>query len=349
MILWISLLIAPPAAAGGEGVPAVVPVGEVRINWDFGHLENPGGEGRGEPFAHGFSVPRAELGLVAHVSSRIQTRTVLHATQAHGADYPRGWAVQAQDVYATIQPLETDDFWIQPGVQMTILGSRNLFDEARDSYYLVGPRTEELAELAAVVHGRDLGLRVHGVVAEKLTIDGMVANGNGHTGIGEDNTAKDLSLRLDYGLTRQLHLILSGQRAVDGPEGEQEDLVLSLMSEWRAERLRLMVETIGGTDELDTGERREFLGVQGGLSLERAHQGDLVESQALTGRFGFFDPRIQTVDADAWMTADLSLQNWWHARSPMGFMTGLGYNLWVPMDITVPVGHSVSLQALFQI
>lgn len=353
----------PPPKGHPPHPPPVHPVAEVRINWDFSDLHNVTGEQWGEAFSHGFTVPRAELGLVAHISERIETRTVLHATEAHEQidvdsaltrehiveRYPNGWSVQAQDVYATIRPTDSERFWIQPGVQMTILGSRNLFDEARGDYYLVGPRTEEVAELAEVVHGRDLGLRVHGEVADVLGIDAMVANGNGHTGIGEDNVAKDLSLRLDLGVTKSLHLIASGQRAVDGEEGNQQDLVWSVMTEWRADRLRAMVEAIGGTEDHGRDDLRQFLGGQGGLAIEQEHRGPWLSSRVLTARVGYFDPRIHTVDADAWLTADLSAQGWWNARGPMGLMTGLGYNMWMPMDETQPVSHAVTLQTLFQI
>lgn len=300
---------------------------------------------------------------MAQISDRVATRTVFHATEAHEAvdvdptvtgeylldRYPRGWAFQAQDVYATIRPWKTDAFWIQPGVQMTIFGSRNYFDEARGHYYLVGPRTEEVAELASVVHGRDLGVRAHGDIGERLSLDAMVANGNGHTGLGEDNQAKDLSLRADVAATEALHVIASAQRAVDGEEGKRAHLAWSLMTEWRKDSVRAMVEALGGTQDVGGGDVRQFMGGQGGLALESACDCGPVATRILTARVGYFDPRIHTVDADAWLTADVSMQGWWHARGPMGMMTGLGYNMWMPMDVTQPVGHSVTLQTLFQL
>ncbi len=355
----------PPLDPQGRPLhsPPLHPVGEVRINWDLSRVDNFSGEGRGEAFSHRFTVPRAELGLVARISDRVQTRTVLHATEDHrtvdvdgaiGGEHqvPRhasGWAFQAQDVYATIQPLDTEDFWIQPGVQMTIFGSRNYFDEARGAYYLVGPRTEELAELAGVVHGRDLGVRVHGDVAEIVGLDAMVSNGNGHTGIGEDNLAKDLALRVDVAATEYLHVVTSAQRAVDGPDGGRAHLAWSLMTEWRGDPFRAMVEAIGGTEGHGGSDARKFMGGQGGLALERGRGVGPLTSQVVTARIGYFDPRLPTLDADAWLTTDLSLQGWWRARAPMGMMTGLGYNLWMPLDVAEPVGHAISFQTLFQI
>jgi hypothetical protein len=343
--------------------PPLQPVGEVRINWDLSQLNNFSGEKRGDAFSHRFVVPRAELGLEAFLSDRIQTRTVLHATEVHDTvdvdgsltgehlvdRYPSGWAFQAQDVYATIQPLKTDAFWIRPGVQMTIFGSRNYFDEARGAYYLVGPRTEEVAELAQVVHGRDIGVRVHSDVGKRVGVDFMVANGNGHTGIGEDNLAKDLALRVEMEAAKSLQVVTSFQRAVDGAEGARKHLAWSVMTEWRSDSARVMAEAIGGQEDQSGGEAWDFLGGQGGLALEQKAGAGPLLSHVLTARGGYFDPRIQTIDADAWLTVDVSLQEWWRARAPLGLMTGVGYNMWMPMDVTQPVGHSVTLQTLFQI
>jgi len=335
------------------------------LNWDFSDLQNLSGDKRGPSFHHQISVPRAELGFEARISDRVQTRMVLHGTEAHDRidvdpalltthevdQYPRGWAVQAQDVYATIQPFDSDDFWVQPGVQMTIFGSRNLFDEAQGEYYLVGPRTEELAELAGVIHGRDLGVRVHGdLLDDRLAVDAMVANGEGHTGIGEGNLAKDLSLRLDVAATDALHIIASGQRAIDGPQGRLESLAWSVMAEWRTDGVKALAEYVGGSQDLGpVKDPRQFVGGQGGLAIEHKVNGKRIDRQVLTARAGYFDPIASVVLADAWFTSDLSLQSWWKAHGPMGFMTGLGYNMWLPMDETQPVAHSLVLQTLFQI
>jgi hypothetical protein len=330
------------------------PVGEVRLDLDLSQIGGAPANSRRAGPSQRFGVSRVELGLESSVSEHLETRTVMHAAQASELlelqagqqieRYPTGWAVQAQDVYATLLPFDGDHFWVRAGVQMTLLGSRNLFDEARGEYYLVGPRTEELAELAGVVHGRDLGLRVHGQVFEGLAVDGMVANGGGHTGTEAADQVQDLSARLAYAPTESIQLVASAQRS-----GEDSDVsaAWSLMGEWRGERVRALTEAIGG-DEVP-GQDGPFLGGQAGLAIEREHAGGVVQTQVLSTRLGYLDPQIKTDDADAWLTADLSLQGWWSARSPAGVMTGVGYSMWMPMSIAEPVTHSLRLQALFQL
>lgn len=353
----------PPPKLAPPRPPPIQAVGEVRINWDFSRVDNLSGEGRGDDFSHGFEVPRVELGLNSRVSRRVDARAVIRLAEDHALidqdpsllgeslvpEHPTGWAVQAQDVFATVRPLDTDHFWLRAGVQNTIVGARDYFDVPGQGYYLIGPRTEDVSELAGVVHDREIGLRAHGEIGRALAIDGMVANGNGQTGLGEDNLAKDLSVRVDYGLTETLHVVLSGQRAVDGPEGKLHDLLWSAMTEWRGDGMRAMAEALGGTEDHGGDDVRQFLGGQAGFAMDRSHSGDWLDSKGLAARVGYFDPRIHTVDADAWLTADLSAQGWWRSEGPARFMTGLGYNMWMPMDITQPVAHSVTLQALFKL
>jgi hypothetical protein len=376
LALWIGAAQAqaevPPPVAPGAGrsmAPALVhPVAEVRLDWRFDRLTAAEDAPEEERFAHQFTVPRVELGMQAQPNRRFSVRATLNVVESDArsalipteADEgarsetrvddrdPSGWSVRMRDVYADIRPFDSRAFSVRAGVQPTILGSRGWFDTAMDAYYLVGPRTDEVALLAGLVQDRDIGMRVHGALfGDSLQLDAMVANGTGGVAGGEDNKAKDVSARIDLAPVESLHFVASALTAVHGEDGARSDKVMSFLTQWRHDTLRLMGEYLGGQRGFGGSDPIRFIGGQTGAAGEWSMGGGAVDTGVATARVGYFDPVAEETDATAWLTVDASLQGWWKVPAPFGLMHGLGYSMLMPMDATIPVEHSVVLQMLW--
>lgn len=68
-----------------------------------------------------------------------------------------------------------------------------------------------------------------------------------------------------------------------------------------------------------------------------------VDDLVLVGRFGHDDPSLSTDDADAWMRGDVGIQL--RKRGDAGVMgaLGLGYGVVVPINVLLPIEHSVGV------
>ncbi|MGB0640313.1 MAG: hypothetical protein ACPGTU_13310, partial [Myxococcota bacterium] len=211
-------------------------------------------------------------------------------------------------------------------------------------YHLVSTRPQDLSLIAGMVQARDLGVRAMGeFVNGRASWDVMVFNGTGFKA-PENNRAKDVSAKLSMDIGEQIILTGSGQRHVDGVEEERVDWAWSTMAEWRIENFRVMAEYLGGRVGPEASE--VLVGAQSAVALDIPGSGDMIERWSMTGRWGHFDPHAATQDADAWMLFDGSVQQWWETDSVLSIRSGLGYSVWMPMDLTEPVEHSAILELL---
>jgi hypothetical protein len=251
------------------------------------------------------------------------------------------------DAYIDADILSDAQLTIRSGVQPSNFGSSEYFSNASSPYLLVGPHREDIAVIAGLNHSRDLGVRAMGEVADgRASWDVMVLNGAGHLA-PEDNTPKDISGRLGTAIGEHISLTGSGQRHVDGEEGERVDWSWSTMAEWRSDNLRLMAEYIGGRIGPESTE--VLVGAQSAVAWDLHPSDGLVERWSLTGRWGHFDPHAKTQDADAWMLFDGCVQQWWDSDSSAQVMSGLGYGVFMPMDLTAPVEHSAVIELLIHL
>ena len=72
-----------------------------------------------------------------------------------------------------------------------------------------------------------------------------------------------------------------------------------------------------------------------------------VDDLVLVGRFGHDDPSLSTDDADAWMRGDVGLQLRKQGDAGVMGALGIGYGVVVPINVLLPIEHSVGVvQAL---
>jgi hypothetical protein len=271
---------------------------------------------------------RGKFGMSVKVPTQVgeETATFLHTAFIDLDVIPEDWLT------------------VRMGMQRTNFGARGYFISPTGPYHLVSSRPQELSLIAGMVQPRDLGVRAMGDVFKgRAAWDVMVFNGTGFMA-PEDNRSKDVSARLSADIGDQIVVTGSGQRHVDGVDEGRVDWAWSTMAEWRLEHVRMMAEYLGGRIGPESSE--VLIGAQSAVAVDIPASGDIIERWSMTGRWGHFDPHAATQDADAWMLIDGSVQQWWKTDSVLSFRSGLGYSVWMPMDLTEPVEHSAVLELL---
>ena len=321
---------------------AVQPVFESRFGFMGSRLDNSSGIRPGDDLGMAFSLDRNLLGV------DVQMQPGLSGQFTAGVRVPAQSEEQASvfihNAFLDVDVLSDDWLTVRMGMQATNFGAREYFIRPTGPYHLVGPNPQELALVAGLVQARDLGVRAMGDIAKgQASWDVMVFNGAGFMA-PEDNRSKDVSARLTTRIGEQVILTGSGQRHVDGVDSERVDWAWSTMAEWRLDNVRLMAEYIGGRIGPEASE--VLVGAQSAVALDIPVSGGSIERWSTTGRWGHFDPHAATQDADAWMLFDGSVQQWWKTDSVLSIRSGLGYSVWMPMDLTEPVEHAALLELL---
>jgi hypothetical protein len=351
----------------------VLPVAEARFDWRLERLGAPANAPEAQRFGHRFTVPLVELGLVAEPDTWVAARATVELLEFHPetdaegvVPDSNGWSVGVRDVFVDMFVNRAEGRFVRVGVQPTIVGARGWFNLSEHAYYLVGPRVAEVSVLSGDVYARDIGIRLRDTAfQDRLVTDVMVANGTGSMGSGEENKDKAGSVRIDVAPIERLHLIASGESRLDGTNARNAHQVFSFIAEARLEQWRVMGEFLAGNrrytvsdternwgvqqPRFSPGDSVSFIGGQGGGALSLPVGKGRLDSVAITSRLGFFDPVAEALDAGAWLIADGSVQTWWKVKGGFRLMNGVGYGMYMPMDVTEIVQHTVVFQTLWKL
>jgi hypothetical protein len=337
-LILLLTLVCPQAGAADT----VKPVFESRFGVLGTRLDNSSGVRPGDELGLTFKSGRNLFGVDVQVQPNLRGKVGMSVKVPTQAGEQANTFLHT--AFIDVDVIPEDRLTVRMGMQRTNFGARGYFISPTGPYHLVGPNPQELALIAGMVQPRDLGVRAMGdIVKGRASWDVMVFNGTGFMA-PEDNRAKDVSARLSTDIGERFILTGSGQRHVDGVDGDRIDWAWSTMAEWRLENVRMMAEYLGGRIGPESSE--VLIGGQSAVALDIPVSAGSIERWSMIGRWGHFDPHAATQDADSWMLFDGSVQQWWETDSVLSIRSGLGYSVWMPMDLTEPVEHAALLELL---
>ena len=354
---------AAPTEAAPVMQPVIRPVSEVWLS-----LIGSGLEAGGAPDL-AFSITRGAFGADAALGPRVRTRVLANLTQKAAtttasfttvggdsgevqlATFPNGWTASLRDAWAEVAVDRAERLTVRAGVQPITFGVRDSFPPFGGPFYVVGPDFEEVAVVSGLIPGRSVGARASlAIQGGDGSVDFMVTNGGGSVAQGDDNLGKDAVARLAVTVGPDIHLSGSALYGPRGAEGAIADTLASVSARWASRHLALLGEVHGGevAGEAQSGQTAPVIGLDAAGSTRWDMPGELLESGALVGRFGYYDPHARTVDADAWMLGNVSLQANFPTWGTSGLMAALAYQTVVPMDATAPVSHTAMGQVAWR-
>jgi len=358
-----------PVASGADGASGMAsmastvfrPIGDLRVGLGVDRLDAIG-TGDGTSAGVAFGAPRLVLGVAGDMgpaSARLSLRGVSRTTVTEvgfatvGGDSgvlslpapADGWGIRPNDAWVELRPFRGADVAVRTGVQQTVFGTRDRFEDPSEGLHFVALNEVNTAQRAGVVTDRSVGMSLRSTLArDRVNLDLLASNGPGHMA-GEDNGGKDLSGRVRVAATDSLDVALSGLYGTRGSSDSGQLVAWSAVVGLEGEQYRVSAEGFGGSVDADTssGEATPFIGTEGVL-MGWMEAGGTVERVVAATRLGYFDPQSGSTDADANMLIDASIRGDWATEGGGLVYAGLGYAVGVPMDITADVTHGATLQ-----
>ena len=321
----------------------IVPIAEVRFGGSATGLTSS------EELLLSAVINRAAVGAAGALGEHISTAVLMEAVEVRD-ESSTGYVVRPRDAYIRFPVISTGQVTATVGVQEPIFGQQTWFDDDADGFYTVSPRFQSVTVLSAL-HG----VRVMGAAAtarlpkERGEVSVMMSN-TGDAAVAEDNNGKDVSARLQYTLSEPVTIALSGRSGArnidDSGSLTAGDAAVRItygaISGLFEGVVGINDDGSGGTDQPTFGGTN--LALTAGVPLSSA----LLDTLRVTGRLAFFDPNLSTRDADAWLQNNVGLTVSWQTTGTTQLLSGLGYEVYVPIDATIPISHRALAETSFQ-
>jgi hypothetical protein len=262
-------------------------------------------------------------------------------------DAAGGWTPLVKDLYVDGK---AGMHRIRVGVQKPIFSTMDRYDDY-NAYFLGGLDAHKaLAWRMGIVPSRDLGARWSVAPSSSFSVDLQVSNGTGERAL-ENNPGKDLSGRVvlePHELVRIEGSVLHGAR---GALGKDSLSAFALAAELRTRGPRLIAEALMGNAMLQE-TAHGFMGVSitGAWPIEIP--GERIDHLVILGRYMTGDPDTRDGEGDdfasgvdAWGMGNLATQLYWKTTRPeQTLLSGLSYEVLVPQNAEIPVGHGLVAQ-----
>jgi len=326
-----------PAAA------SVVPIADVRFGGSVSGL------GPNKGLEYEFSVNRAAAGARAQLGENIEAVVLLDAAESRD-ETSTGFVVRPRDARVTFPLIPSAQFTAQVGVQPPIFGNQSWFNDDVDGFYTVSDTFQSVSVLAGIHSVRALGVSATASFQEdRGAISAMVSN-TGDYAATEDNNGKDSSVRLQYQVIDPVTVVLAGRY---GPRIEDDSGSLRAADAAaliQTDTLDALVEgLIGSEDDGTTNqEQATFIGTNVAVGYSVPLPIDMLDTLRVAARLSYFDPSYQTTNADAWMRTGGGMLVRWSTIESTRLLSGIGYEVRIPMDATVPISHQALLETHVQ-
>ncbi|MDG1480054.1 MAG: hypothetical protein P8R54_10720 [Myxococcota bacterium] len=321
----------------------IVPIAEVRFGGSATGLTSS------EELLLSAVINRAAVGAAGTLGEHISTAVLMEAVEVRD-ESSTGYVVRPRDAYIRFPVISTGQVTATIGVQEPIFGQQTWFDDDADGFYTVSQRFQSVTVLSAL-HG----VRVMGAAAtarlqkDRGEVSVMMSN-TGDAAVAEDNNGKDVSARLQYTLSEPVTIALSGRSG-----SRNIDDSGSLTAGDAAVRIKYgaisgLFEGVIGVNDDGSGDTDQptFGGTNIALTAGVPLPIELLDTLRVTGRLAFFDPNLSTRDADAWLQNNVGLTVSWQTTGTTQLLSGLGYEVYVPIDATIPISHRALVETIFQ-
>jgi hypothetical protein len=319
------------------------PIGDVR----FGGAAS--GLGSDEALEVGFVVNRAAVGAAGQLGEHISTSVLLEAVENRD-ESSTGFLVRPRDANVSFPLVASGQLTAKVGIQAPVFGVQPWFNDDVNGFYTVSRSFQSVVILSGIHGPRVMGAAATAKFSEDRGTAAVMVSNTGNVGLAEDNNGKDISGRLQYTVADPVTIVLSGRsgtRSVDDSGRlSAGDAVIRI--EYGA--IDGLIEGVIGVDDDGSGaaEVPTFIGSNIALAASVPLSSELLDSVRISGRLAFFDPSLATDDADAWLRSNVGLLVRWQTADSTRLLTGLGYDVYTPIDATLPVNHRALVETHWQ-
>lgn len=344
----------PPVRSAEEASPAgptimvaaaspITPIADVRFGAAASGLS--GDEGLETQFV----VNRAAVGAAGTLGEHITTSVLIEAVEARG-ESTTGFIARPRNAYIRFPLLASGQITAKIGVQQPIFGQQDWFNDDVNGFYTVSQRFQSVTVLSGVHGVRALGAAATARFQEDRGAVSVMVSNTGNVAVTEDNNGKDASARLQYTVAEPLTVALSGRTGTRDADdsGRFSAGNAALVLEYGA--MDALVEGVVGVDDDGSGaaELPTFGGANVALAAGVPLSGELLDTLRIAGRLAYYDPSLSTDDADAWLQSNVGLTVSWKTTDKTQLLSGLGYEVYTPIDATLPINHRALVETTFQ-
>jgi biopolymer transport protein ExbD len=321
----------------------ITPIADVRFGGSATGLSGD------EALEVGFVASRVAAGAHAMLGEHTEATILLEAAEMRG-ESSTGFLVRPRDAWVSFPLTPSGQLTARVGVQPALFGTQTWFNDDVDGFYTVSRSFQTVTLLSGLHNTRVMGASATARFQEdRGTVSLMLSNAS-DSAKAEDNNGKDTALRLQYRVVDPVTVVLSGSTGPRNVDDSGRLTAGDLAIRLDQGPLDALVEGVIGTDDDGTGaaEVPTFLGTNVAAGVSIPLPPDMLDTVRIAARLAYFDPALSTADADAWMLTGAGVLVRWATAESTRLLSGLGYEIYTPMDATLPINHRALVETHFQ-